>query len=253
MPWTKDDALKHKKGLTDKQQKQWAKVANAALKACMADGKDEASCAASAIRQANGVVGNNENYSIYKNKKESEYTIKTKVYQKRKHLVVPVTMMVEGVHSGSAGPLLHTIDELGRYPASWNGIPVMINHPSKDGSPISANSPELIDNECVGRVYNTFVEEKKLKANVWLDEAKLKEVSEDTYTCIIEKQPIEVSVGVFTDDENEEGEYNGETYEAIAHNHRPDHLALLPGGVGACSLEDGCGIRANKKGGKNVE
>lgn len=194
-----------------------------------------------------------ENYSIYKNKKETEYTIKTKVYQKRKHLVVPVTMMVEGVHSGSAGPLLHTIGELGRYPASWNGIPVMINHPSKDGSPISANSPELIDNECVGRVYNTFVDEKKLKANVWLDEAKLKEVSEDTYNCIIEKQPIEVSVGVFTDDEDEEGEYNGETYEAVAHNHRPDHLALLPGGVGACSIEDGCGIRANKKGGKNVE
>jgi len=53
--------------------------------------------------------------------------------------------------------------------------------------------------------------------------------------------------------EEVEGDWNEEHYIAIAHNHRPDHLALLPGGRGACSVEDGCGIRVNKKkGGTNV-
>jgi hypothetical protein len=70
-------------------------------------------------------------------------------------------------------------------------------------------------------------------------------VSSDVLVAVKASQPVEVSVGVFTDEDEDEGEYNGEQYSAIAKNHRPDHLALLPGGVGACSVEDGCGIRAN--------
>jgi hypothetical protein len=53
-----------------------------------------------------------------------------------------------------------------------------------------------------------------------------------------------------------DGDWNGIKYNSVAKNHRPDHLALLPGGVGACSVKDGCGIRANsenKKGGKSVD
>jgi len=51
-----------------------------------------------------------------------------------------------------------------------------------------------------------------------------------------------------------EGVWNEEEYHSIVRNYRPDHLALLPGAIGACSWEDGCGIRANKdikKGGKD--
>ncbi len=252
MPWTKKDVDKHKKGLSDKQKDRWVKVANSALQSCIAEGGSEKTCAASAIRQANGVVGGNEEYAVYKNA-QVDYVVSVKTHQKKKHLVVPVTMMVEGVHCGSHGPLLHTITDLGRFPESWNGIPIVIFHPEKDGIPVSANSPDIIDNECVGRVYGTRVEGEKLKANAWLDEEKLGAVSPEALNCINKHLPLEVSVGVFTEDEEEEGEYNGETYEAIAHNHRPDHLALLPGGTGACSFEDGCGIRANEKGGKDVE
>lgn len=60
MPWEPSDALKHKKGLTEKQQRQWAHIANSARAKCIADGGDEATCDVSAIRQANGVVGSNE-------------------------------------------------------------------------------------------------------------------------------------------------------------------------------------------------
>ena len=38
MPWTVDDVDKHKKGLSDKQKKQWVRIANAVLAKCMKDG-----------------------------------------------------------------------------------------------------------------------------------------------------------------------------------------------------------------------
>jgi hypothetical protein len=142
---------------------------------------------------------------------------------------------------------LHEIVELGKFPDSWNGIPVVIYHPTKDDEPVSANSPEIIDTRTVGRVYNTNVEGKKLKAEVWFDEDKLNTISENTLLAINESKEIEVSLGMFTDNEEKEGEYEGEKYIGIAHNHRPDHLAILPDQKGACSCEDGCGIGANSR------
>ena len=159
MPWTATDAKDYKKGLTEKQSKQWARIANSVLKKELKAGKLEKEAAASAIKQANGVVMNvNESkgvYSSYKSKQVLEYDIKLVVHQEKAHLVVPVVMMVEGVHNGSQGPLLHEITELGKFPESWNGRPVVIYHPEdEDGNPISANSPEVIDKVTVGRVYN---------------------------------------------------------------------------------------------------
>lgn len=181
------------------------------------------------------------------NLKLSKYTVEEKVHQEKKHLVVPVVMIVEGVLNGSHGPLLHLASDFGKIPESWDGIPVVIYHPEKDGVSISANSPEVIDSVMVGRVYNAQLNSSRLTAEVWLDEEKLGKVSEDTLSAVQAKKPIEVSVGVFTEDEKTPGVYGDVKYNAIARNHRPDHLALLPGAKGACSLEDGCGIRANQK------
>jgi len=187
------------------------------------------------------------------NFKNTSYTVQKRKHQGKSFIVVPVTMMVEGVHHGSLGPLLHTIDELGKYPASWDGIPIVIDHPQINGVYVSANSPDIIDTRTVGRVYNTHVDGNRLKAEAWLDEESLTRISENTLEQVNEAEMIEVSVGVFTDNEDTTGDWNGEQYNAIARNHRPDHLALLPGGTGACSIEDGCGIRVNKKGGNNVD
>ena len=250
MPFTKDDALKYKKGLLEKGQKQWARIANSALKACMKKGGDEKTCAASAIKQANGVVNANvrtAEYSSYQSKQALSYDTKLTVHQEKAHLVVPVVMMVEGVHDGSLGPLLHTINELGKFPASWNGIPVIIYHPQRDGEFVSANQPDIIDNEVVGRVYNTDVEGKKLKAEIWIDEDRLNTISPIVLEAINEGKEMEVSVGVFNEFDETPGVWNNERYDKIAVNHRPDHLAILPDEVGACSLEDGCGLGANKK------
>lgn len=183
----------------------------------------------------------------------SNYTIQTVQHQGRPHLVVPVIMMVEGVHTGNLGPLFHSAAELGKIPDSWNGIPVVVRHPEQDGQNVSANSPQVIDSEIVGRVYNTRMDSGKLKAEVWLDEERIRTLHPTALAYIHQGRIMQVSVGVFTDNEPTEGEWNNEHYQAIAKNHRPDHLALLPGETGACSWEDGCGIRTNKKGGNEVK
>jgi len=252
IPWTLDDVEEFKKGLTDKEKRQWVAIANSALERCLKEGGDQQTCEVSAIKQANGVAGNKE--STYSEiTAMSPYTIAVRKHQGEKHLVVPVVMMVEGVHNGSHGPLYHPAEELGKFPESWNGIPVIVRHPQKDGVYVSANSPDIVDDQVIGRVYNTKFEDGKLKAEVWINEHKASLVYPEILSCLRKGQPIDVSVGVFTDDEYISGEWNGEKYVGIAKNHRPDHLALLPNERGACSWTDGCGIRLNKEGNTPLE
>ena len=71
---------------------------------------------------------------------QQEYTTREAILNGREYIVVPVTMMVEGVHQGSQGSLLHTAEELGKIPESWNGIPVTVGHPAVEGKFVSANS-----------------------------------------------------------------------------------------------------------------
>lgn len=179
----------------------------------------------------------------------NNYQIREESLEGKKHIVVPVIMMKEGVHNGSHGPIYHQPSELSKYTEAWNGIPVTIQHPSKDGANVSANSPEMLETSTVGRIFHTHYSDG-LRAEAWLDVEKLQEVSPEAYGYIMQGRPLDVSVGVFSDTEDTEGEWNGETYESIAVNYRPDHLALLPGEQGACAWSDGCGIRNNQRGGK---
>jgi len=182
----------------------------------------------------------------------NNYTIREEVLDGKTHIVVPVVMMVEGVHCGSHGPILHQAAELASFTEAWNGIPVTINHPEEGGANVSANSPQVLDRDSVGRIFNAHYA-NGLKAEAWINVEKITVRSPMALAYIKQNRPLEVSVGVFNDTEITEGEWNGETYESIASNYRPDHLALLPGETGACSWVDGCGIRANKKGGSMPE
>jgi hypothetical protein len=178
----------------------------------------------------------------------NNYNIRTETHQGEPHLIIPVIMMVEGVHNGSAGAILHTVEELSKFPAAWNGIPVVIGHPTNEGQPISANSPGVIDKNTVGRVYHTRMDGIKLHGEVWASVQKLKQISPLAYAYIMQQKPLDVSVGVFSEDEPTPGQWGTENYTAIAKNYRPDHLALLPDEQGACSWLDGCGIRTNAEG-----
>lgn len=181
----------------------------------------------------------------------NSYSVRQVTFEGRPHLVVPVVMMVEGVHSGSQGPILHTSDQLSRVVDAWNGIPVVIGHPKNaQGRYISANSPNVPN---VGRIFNARFENGKLKADCYIDIAKITNQSPTAIAHIRNQQPLQVSVGTFSDSDNVTGIWNNEQYVAVARNYRPDHLALLPGEEGACNWNDGCGIRNNSKQKNNME
>lgn len=165
------------------------------------------------------------------------------------YIVYPVIMMTEGVHAGSGGPTLYTSQALAEYHWTWNGMPVSINHPQgDDGSPVSCNDPNIYNTQVVGKIFNTVFEDNKLKAEAWLKESVLNSLGAEIIRELESGANLEVSTGLFCEADEVSGDWNGEIYNAIATNIRPDHLALLPGGVGACSWKDGCGIRANKGG-----
>jgi hypothetical protein len=123
-----------------------------------------------------------------------------------------------------------------------------MNHPVQMGSYVSANSPEVIDEYGFGWVYNAHMDGDKLRGEAWLDQKILSEQFPTTLDRLNRHEVIEVSIGVFNEEEETSGEFNGVPYIGIARNHRGDHLAFLDEGViGACSVEDGCGVRVNKK------
>ncbi len=178
-----------------------------------------------------------------------KYNTRIAQYNKKDHIVVPVTMLTEGVHFGSGGPIFYPAEEISKFPAAWNGRPVPIYHPEENGFPVSANSPSVLDNNNVGYVFGAKVVDggKKLTAELWLDIERLAEHDADLLKKINAKEEIEVSTGLFLELDGTPGEWNGEQYMGKATNFRPDHLAILPTGTGACSVKDGCGIRANSK------
>jgi hypothetical protein len=190
------------------------------------------------------------------NSVQAAYEPETKTIGEKEYFVVPVVMMVEGVHNGNQGAIYHSADELSKSVEKWEKKPVTISHPFLESNYVSVNSVQEED-WVVGYVTNPKMKDRKLTAEVYLDTQKLVALSPATFTAIQEKEIIEVSIGIFTDEELIQGVWNDEPYDKIATNHEPDHLALLPGEVGACSIQDGCGVRVNssnkKKGGNNVE
>jgi hypothetical protein len=172
----------------------------------------------------------------------------------RRYLVVPMIMMTVGVHSGSAGPLFYPEEELAKTPVVWNHKPIVVYHPMINGVGVSACDPDIITNRKVGVIMNTKFEGQALKAEAWLEEERLNKVDDRIAPAIEKQEMVEVSTGVFTDHDFTEGVWNGKTYPAIARNHRPDHLAILPDQIGACSIEDGAGLlRLNQEAYTNEE
>lgn len=173
------------------------------------------------------------------------YVTRIETHENIDYIVVPVVMMVEGVHSGSQGPILYTIADLTQSASLWNGYPVVVNHPTDmNGDYILAS--EANSSERIGTIHNSRMEGDALKADLRINISDLSDVSSETLESIRNQSPLNVSIGVLGDNEIVEGEFNNQHYNAIARNLRPDHLALLPDSEGACSMDDGCGIRNSK-------
>ena len=158
----------------------------------------------------------------------------------RDYLVVPMIMLTEGVHNGSGGPLYYPPEELGMLPQAWNHKPVVVYHPAVGQT---ACDPVVLNNRKIGIIMNTKFENGKLSAEAWLEPDRIAKIDERIATAIEKNEMMELSTGLYTDNEScEEQEWNGEKYKIIARNFHPDHLAVLPDLRGACSIEDGAGF-----------
>ncbi len=181
---------------------------------------------------------------------------RTETRNGREYLVTTLTTIVPGVLPGSKGDLYYPPNEIARNVKDWDQTPLVVYHPTDElGRNISAKSKKVLANSGVG-----FVEKSKYKGKLqhegWFDVQKVtnydKKLSPENKLLprIKAGKAIELSTGLFTENEKApEGSIapDGRAYSAIARNYRPDHIAILPDQVGACSLNDGCGVNVNAK------
>lgn len=249
MPWTPADAHRHKRGLSARQARQWARVANSALRRCLADGGTQSRCEASAIRQANSAVGDPELST------ERRLTIQTALtvpparltLQNRDYLTAPAVLIVQGVLNSGY------IDASELHPTDWNHVPIVVNHPLDGaGQPMSARTPEVLATSGVGYLYHARLgtgqrsghQVASLQAELWLDVAQVQALGGEAaqaMTMLEAQTPLELSTGFYSQAEPTPGTFHGVPYEEVHHDIRPDHLALLPNGIGACDWQSGCG------------
>ena len=168
------------------------------------------------------------------------------------HIIVPIIALVEGIIISTQGdgtaapPTLVKAEEFAKAIEMWNGRPVVINHPVKGGNLVSAGDPEIFEDEVIGTIFNaTLLNGSKLKVEAWINTEKVEEIGglvEETINRILNGEEVEISTGYFADFLEAEGFFDGEPFNGIQTDIKPDHLAILDATkVGACSWEDGCG------------
>lgn len=174
-------------------------------------------------------------------------TIRTAMFREKEHLVVPTVALIEGViwPVNAEHPELVLFEEFSFAPQAWNGRPVVYGHPFMKGEAVSANDPRILEGWAFGTVFNASLnsERKALQMEAWIDPLRAAAIgAQELVTRLNEGKTIEISVGVFTREQEKSGEFNGKHYDGIWRDPVPDHLALLPDGyIGACSNDMGCG------------
>ena len=142
---------------------------------------------------------------------------------------------------------LVSAEDIAEVLPSWQGIPVPLNHPMNDyGEPISANSPAVLAHT-IGRFFNPRIEGDRLIGEVWLDTAKCERLGGEALATLRRMEAgekIEISTAFYAKDLATQGLYKGARYIGQRVQLRPDHVALLPNSVGACSIAHGCGVHA---------
>jgi hypothetical protein len=135
-------------------------------------------------------------------------------------------------------------DDFAAVVEDCNGVPVVIRHPKENGGSARVPKPDVPD---VGRFYNATRDGDRLVGEFWLDKAELLKSSEGQliYNRIRTGAPTEVSTAYSTISLQTTGVYNEKQYFFQDKDLHPDHIALLPDEVGACSLKDGCGLMRN--------
>lgn len=163
---------------------------------------------------------------------------RTEYMDGREYLVAPAVIIVEGVLNGSYVPAGEI--EISTY--SWNGRPIPVHHPPIGNS---ANEPAIIETQVIGSFFGAQYKNNGLVGEMWFDVAKANKLGGDaaaTIEAVANGEMIELSTAYWSWQLQQSGEFNGKGYESITSHILPDHVAVLPGDVGACSINDGCGV-----------
>jgi hypothetical protein len=181
----------------------------------------------------------------------------------REYLVVPTTILrPDSVMNGSKGPLFYPRSEVAKNPGAWNGVPLLLNHPSEG---TTGRDPRVLAAAGLGYLYNDRLTGNGTRvADAWFDVELVKRhdaalpADRRMMPRLESGKPIDVSTGLYTDDRPVKNgvklkDYRGRPYSGdVATNYRPDHLAVLPTSKGACPAPD-CGTHvanARKPSGK---
>jgi len=154
----------------------------------------------------------------------TEGSFKTSKFGGRDYMVVPVVALVEGVIQGVTAeyPELALASEFGRFPAGWNGRPVVMDHPevtvNNQSFKVSANSPGILEKYQFGFLFNSRLEGDKLVTEAWIDVERASRLGAASRKVIEDLQAgktLEVSTGLFTGVHKVAGYKGSQRYEAV--------------------------------------
>lgn len=193
--------------------------------------------------------------SVYWTLQAQAEDIRRETWRGVEHVVVPIVALVEGVIQCQTcpAPELALASEFAKVLDTWNGLPVTMRHPvNARGEPVAASSPKILEAYQIGQTFGAeLLEDTKLRVEAWLNPDLIEAVGDEakaTLERIEAGERVEVSVGMFVTPQAERGRFNGRTYAAVQREIRGDHVAILgESEKGACSWEDGCGVRANTR------
>ncbi len=167
-------------------------------------------------------------------------------FQGREHLVSPVVAVQEMIIPNTQEFL--PAEEIELSVGFWEGVPVAIGHPQRNGQGVSAGLRDVQENEVIGQMFDVFFHapSRSLRGELWIDLERAPEIDRgeelvDALETAEGEIPIEVSTAYFAKVEPETGTFGGVEFEGIQREIRPDHLAILLDQMGACSVAAGCG------------
>lgn len=150
--------------------------------------------------------------------------------------------IVEGVLNGMLAPL----DEFGAFVKDWDGVPLVLRHPKQNNGSARVPNPDV---PVIGRFFGASLDPqgKRLVGEYWFNKAHLLSFDEGRmlHDDLLAGKMIETSTGYYANIDTTPGQYLGLAYTGTQREIHPDHIAILPDEIGACSLKDGCGVNRN--------
>lgn len=163
------------------------------------------------------------------------------VRREGKYVIAPGIMAIAGVMNGQFLPR----EELPASVPMWDKVPIVLQHPRKDGAFVPA-ATHGADTKQIGFVSNVSLDGDKLRAEYWFDTEQIANIEDAAglISRVEAGQMLEQSTGYMYDFVANAGggTWKGRPYSVTQRNIKPDHVAILPKGIGACSIADGCGV-----------